>query len=54
MAAAANAQRQAAAAEARAREAAAYEQSVESQRQRNEAFSKYLYKEAGMSPTFGS
>ena len=50
---AAIAQQQAAQAEARLREAEAYQRSVESQQQRDEAWSKYLYKEAGMSPTFG-
>lgn len=50
---AAIAQQQAAQAEARLREAEAYQQSVESQQRRDEAWSKYLYKEGGMSPTFG-
>lgn len=50
---AAIAQQQAAQAEARLREAEAYQRSVESQQQTDEAWSKYLYKRGGMSPTFG-
>lgn len=46
------AQRQAAEAEARMREAEAYERQVEINRVASEAREKYLYKEAGMSPTF--
>ena len=48
----ARAQREAAESEARAREAEAYQRQVETDRSRSEAQEKFLYKEAGMSPTF--
>lgn len=48
----ARAQREVAEAEARAREAEAYQRQVEIDRGRAEAQEKFLYKEAGMSPTF--
>jgi hypothetical protein len=48
----ARAQREGAESEARAREAEAYQRQVEIDRGRSEAQEKFLYKEAGMSPTF--